>query len=145
MARKRLPVRLGADEITQACDRTRAQGSYCHVFGTLFCSCIIPGPGGAVLVSAEVLMANQRGDANRRTPMGLQTETVRPTGPGPDALARRIPRTSAPYLAVVGDSKTLACWRSRAANGFRRTIGIMTASGEGEMRATGRARQLSGG
>ncbi len=93
-ARKRLAAWRGidasgasAEEIPKLAIERGLEDSYRHVFGTLFWFLVLPGPAGAVLYRATVMLAGAmaRRGADARRP---STERVRRAGAAPAALAR---------------------------------------------------------
>lgn len=125
---------VNADEIPKLAIEQGVEDSYRHVFGTLFWFLMLPGPSGAVLYRATVLLAAQwHGDA--LTPLGHQLSAF-------GAPARRllqwldwIPvRLTAATFAVVGDFEdAIYCWRTQSGQWPRLNEGILLASAAGAL------------
>jgi adenosylcobinamide-phosphate synthase len=124
----------GAEEIPKLAIEQGLEDSYRHVFGTLFWFLVLPGPAGAVLYRATVLLASEwQGD--ELTPPGHQLSVF-------GAPVRRllhwldwIPvRLTAATFAVVGDFEdAIYCWRTQSGQWPRLHEGILLASGAGAL------------
>ena len=140
-ARRRLAAWRGSDasatsaeEIPKLAIEQGLEDSYRHVFGTLFWFLVLPGPAGAVLYRATVLLASEwQGD--ELTPLGHQLSVF-------GAPVRRllhwldwIPvRLTAATFAVVGDFEdAIYCWRTQSGQWPRLNDGILLASGAGAL------------
>ena len=140
-ARRRLAAWRGSDasaataeEIPKLAIEQGFKDSYCHVFGTLFWFLVLPGPAGAVLYRATVLLASQwHGD--ELTPLGHQLSAF-------GTPVRRllhwldwIPvRLTAATSAVVGDFEVaIYGGRTPAGHGPSLHDGILLASGAGAL------------
>jgi adenosylcobinamide-phosphate synthase len=125
---------VSAEEIPKLAIEQGLKDSYCHVFGTLFWFLVLPGPAGAVLYRATVLLASEwQGD--ELTPLGHQLSVF-------GAPVRRllhwldwIPvRLTAATFAVVGDFEdAIYCWRTQSGQWPRLNDGILLASGAGAL------------
>ena len=123
-----------ADEIPKLAIEQGLADSYCHVFGTLFWFLILPGPAGAVLYRATVLLAAEW-RAEESAPLVHRLDAF-------GAPVRRllqwldwIPlRLTAATFAVVGDFEdAVYCWRTQAGQWPRLHDGILLASGAGAL------------
>jgi adenosylcobinamide-phosphate synthase len=125
---------VGAEEIPKLAIEQGLEDSYCHVFGILFWFLVLPGPAGAVLYRATVLLASEwQGD--ELTPLGHQLSAF-------GAPVRRllhwldwIPvRLTAATFAVVGDFEdAIYCWRTQSGQWPSLNDGILLASGAGAL------------
>jgi adenosylcobinamide-phosphate synthase len=140
-ARRRLVAWRGSDasaasaeEIPKLAIEQGVQDTYCHVFGTLFWFLVLPGPAGAVLYRATVLLAAQwRGEA--LAPLGHQMSAF---GAPVQRLLHWLDwipvRLTAATFAVVGDFEdAIYCWRTQAAQWPRSHEGILLTSAAGAL------------
>jgi adenosylcobinamide-phosphate synthase len=122
------------EEIPKLAIEQGLEDSYRHVFGTLFWFLVLPGPAGAVLYRAVVLLAEQwSGDA--ATPMGRQlAEFGRPVQRLLHWLDWVPVRLTAITFAIVGDFEdAIYCWRTQAKQWPSTQDGILLASGAGAL------------
>jgi adenosylcobinamide-phosphate synthase len=140
-ARKRLAAWRGidasgvsAEEIPKLAIERGLEDSYRHVFGTLFWFLVLPGPAGAVLYRATVMLAAQwHGEA--LTPIGHQLSAF---GAPVQRLLHWLDwvpvRLTAATFAVVGDFEdAIYCWRTQANEWPALHEGILLASGAGAL------------
>lgn len=140
-ARKRLAAWRGIDasaasgqEIPRLAIEQGLEDSYRHVFGTLFWFLVLPGPAGALLYRATVLLAAEW-HGNPLTPIGQQMSTF---GAPVQRLLHWLDwvpvRLTAATFAVVGDFEdAIYCWRTQAGQWPRLHEGILLASGAGAL------------
>jgi adenosylcobinamide-phosphate synthase len=133
---------LSSSEIAKLAVERGLLDSYRHVFAALFWFTVLPGPAGAVLYRAAVLVADEwRGD-----PRGTETTPIahaRAIFGGPARgllwLLDWIPvRLTALSFAIVGDFEDAAfCWRTQAKAWATQEggehAGIVLASGGGAL------------
>lgn len=140
-ARKRLAAWRGvgasyvtAEEVPKLCIEQGVMDSYRHVFATLFWFLLLPGPSGALLYRAAVVLADQwSGDA--ATPMGRQlAQFGRPARELLYALDWVPVRLTALTFAIVGDFEdAIYCWRTQARQWTAIHEGILLASAGGAL------------
>jgi adenosylcobinamide-phosphate synthase len=140
-ARRRLAAWRGSDasgvsaeEIPKLAIEQGIEDSYRHVFGILFWFLVLPGPAGAVLYRATVLLAAEwQGD--ELTPHGHQLSAVgTPVRRLLDWLDWIPVRLTAATFAVVGDFEdAIYCWRTQSGQWPRLNEGILLASGAGAL------------
>jgi adenosylcobinamide-phosphate synthase len=140
-ARRRLAAWRGSDasavsaeEIPKLAIEQGLEDSYRHVFGILFWFLVLPGPAGAVLYRATVLLAAEwQGDD--MTPLGHQLRTFgTPVRRLLDWLDWIPVRLTAATFAVVGDFEdAIYCWRTQSVQWPRLNDGILLASGAGAL------------
>ena len=124
----------GAEEIPKLAIEQGLVDSYRHVFGTLFWFLVLPGPAGAVLYRATVLLAGEwRGSA--LTPIG---DRLGAFGAPVQRLLAWLDwapvRLTAATFAVVGDFEdAVYCWRTQAGQWPRLDEGVLLASGAGAL------------
>ena len=140
-ARRRLTAWRGvdaseatADEIPKLAIEQGLMDSYRHVFGTLFWFLLLPGPGGAVLYRAAVLLA-EHWSGDLATPMGRQLSHFgRPAQRLLYALDWLPVRLTALTFAVVGDFEdAIYCWRTQSRQWRSIHEGILLASAAGAL------------
>ncbi|MGH8799588.1 MAG: CobD/CbiB family protein [Casimicrobiaceae bacterium] len=140
-ARKRLAAWRGidasaanAEDLPKLAIEQGLEDSYRHLFGTLFWFLVLPGPAGAVLYRATVLLAAQwRGEAS--TPIG---DRLGAFGMPAQRLLHWLDwapvRLTAATFAVVGDFEdAVYCWRTQAGQWPVLHEGILLASGAGAL------------
>ena len=140
-ARRRLAAWRGSDasgvsaeEIPKLAIEQGIEDSYRHVFGILFWFLVLPGPAGAVLYRATVLLAAEwQGD--ELTPHGHQLSAFgTPVRRLLDWLDWIPVRLTAATFAVVGDFEdAIYCWRTQSGQWPRLNEGILLASGAGAL------------
>ncbi len=140
-ARRRLAAWRGSDasgvsaeEISKLAIEQGIEDSYRHVFGILFWFLVLPGPAGAVLYRATVLLAAEwQGD--ELTPHGHQLSAFgTPVRRLLDWLDWIPVRLTAATFAVVGDFEdAIYCWRTQSGQWPRLNEGILLASGAGAL------------
>jgi adenosylcobinamide-phosphate synthase len=140
-ARRRLAAWRGSDasgvsaeEIPKLAIEQGIEDSYRHVFGILFWFLVLPGPAGAVLYRATVLLAAEwQGD--ELTPHGHQLSAFgTPVRRLLDWLDWIPVRLTAATFAVVGDFEdAIYCWRTQSGQWPRLNVGILLASGAGAL------------
>jgi adenosylcobinamide-phosphate synthase len=140
-ARRRLAAWRGSDasgvsaeEIPKLAIEQGIEDSYPHVFGILIWFLVLPGPAGAVLYRATVLLAAEwQGD--ELTPHGHQLSAFgTPVRRLLDWLDWIPVRLTAATFAVVGDFEdAIYCWRTQSGQWPRLNEGILLASGAGAL------------
>ena len=140
-ARRRLAAWRGSDasgvsaeEIPKLAIEQGIEDSYRHVFGILFWFLVLPGPAGAVLYRATVLLAAEwQGD--ELTPHGHQLSAFgTPVRRLLDWLDWIPVRLTAATFAVVGDFEdAIYCWRTQSGQWPRLNEGILLASSAGAL------------
>ncbi len=133
---------LGSDDIARLAIERGLVDAYRQVFAVLFWFLVLPGPMGAVLYRATVLLAAEwQGDAvgDDSTPVLRSRAEFGRAARGLLVLLDWIPvRLTALSFAIVGDFEDAAyCWRMQAktwpvAEGGE-TIGIVLSSGAGAL------------
>lgn len=140
-ARRRLTAWRGSDasavsaeEIPKLAIEQGLEDSYRHVFGILFWFLVLPGPVGAVLYRATVLLAAEW-HGNELTPLGHQLSAFgTPLRRLLDWLDWIPVRLTAATFAVVGDFEdAIYCWRTQSGQWPRLNDGILLASGAGAL------------
>jgi adenosylcobinamide-phosphate synthase len=133
---------LSSEEIARLAIERGLIDAYRQVFGVLFWFVVLPGPAGAVLYRAAVLLADEwkgtaRGDDT--TPIGRERATFGQPSRTLLAWLDWIPvRLTALSFAIVGDFEdAIACWRTQARLWANEDggvpIGILLASGGGAL------------
>ncbi len=137
-----ITAELSSDDVARLAVERGLVDAYRQVFGVLFWFAILPGPTGAVLYRASVLLATEwrgPGKAQDATPIARERERF-------GAPVRRflgwldwLPvRATALSFAIVGDFEdAIECWRSQAASWAGEpgglTEGVLLASGGGAL------------
>jgi adenosylcobinamide-phosphate synthase len=133
---------LSSDEIARLAVERGLIDAYRQVFGVLFWFAVLPGPAGAVLYRATVLLADEwRAPAKGDDATPIDRERARFGAPVRTLLTWLdwIPvRLTALSFAIVGDFEdAIACWRTQAALWAQEegglTYGILLASGGGAL------------
>lgn len=133
---------LGSDDIARLAIERGLVDAYRQVFAVLFWFLVLPGPMGAVLYRATVLLAVEwQGDAigDDSTPVLRSRAEFGRAARGLLVLLDWIPvRLTALSFAIVGDFEDAAyCWRMQAktwpATDGGETIGTVLASGAGAL------------
>lgn len=133
---------LSSEEIARLSIERGLIDAYRQVFGVLFWFVVLPGPAGAVLYRAAVLLADEwkgaaKGDDT--TPIGRERATFGQPSRTLLAWLDWIPvRLTALSFAIVGDFEdAIACWRTQARLWANEEggvpIGILLASGGGAL------------
>jgi len=146
---------LGSDDIARLSIEQGLADAYRQVFAVLFWFIVLPGPAGAVLYRAAVLLAHEwKGIApgDDATPMmRSQTEFGKPARGLLAVLDWAPTRLTALSFAVVGDFEDAAyCWRMQAKTWPEteggEAIGTVLASGAGALgvQIGGPLQQLAG-
>jgi adenosylcobinamide-phosphate synthase len=133
---------LSASDVAKLAVERGLVDSYRHVFATLFWFTVLPGPAGAVLYRAAVLLADEwRGDGRGTDVTPIAQARAIFGGP-----ARRLlwlldwvpVRLTALSFAIVGDFEdAIHCWRTQAKDWAGEDggehVGIVLASGGGAL------------
>ncbi|MEP7062403.1 MAG: CobD/CbiB family protein [Betaproteobacteria bacterium] len=133
---------LSSEEIARLSIERGLIDAYRQVFGVLFWFVVLPGPAGAVLYRAAVLLADEwkgaaKGDDT--TPIGRERATFGQPSRTLLAWLDWIPvRLTALSFAIVGDFEdAIACWRTQSRLWANEEggvpIGILLASGGGAL------------
>ena len=121
VARRRRPRSSSSGEIAKLAIERGLVDAYRQVFATLFWFAVLPGPAGAVLYRAAVLLAEEwRGPVRGRRADAARAVARRVRRAGARAAAgcsTGCPvRLTALSFAIVGDFEdAVACWRTQAA------------------------------
>ncbi len=133
---------LSSGEVAKLAVERGLVDAYAHVFGVLFWFVVLPGPLGAILYRATVLVAEAwraPEGAVESTPIARERAVF---GAPAQALLRVLDwlpvRLTALSFAVVGDFEdAIYCWRTQARHWLNEeggvTIGILLASGGGAL------------
>ncbi|MCC6869500.1 MAG: CobD/CbiB family protein [Burkholderiales bacterium] len=133
---------LGSADIARVAIERGLVDAYRSVFGVLFWFVVLPGPIGAVLYRAAVLLAEEwRGPVPGVEPTPLVQARALFGAPARTLLAVLdwLPvRVTALSFAVVGDFEdAVVCWRTQSARWVTqeggRTVGILLATGGGAL------------
>lgn len=133
---------LSSGEIARLAIERGLVDAYRQVFGVVFWFVVLPGPAGAVLYRAAVLLAEEwRGPVPGVEPTPL-VQSRAEFGVPASALLRALDwlpvRLTALSFAVVGDFEdAVACWRTQASRWAAQegglTIGVLLAAGGGAL------------
>lgn len=133
---------LSSEEIARLAIERGLIDAYRQVFAVLFWFCVLPGPAGAVLYRATVLLADEwRGSTRNDDTTPIDRERTIFGAPARLVLACLdwIPvRLTALSFAIVGDFEdAIACWRTQATLWANEdggvAIGILLACGGGAL------------
>ncbi|HEY5366669.1 MAG TPA: CobD/CbiB family protein [Casimicrobiaceae bacterium] len=133
---------LSSEEIARLAIERGLIDAYRQVFAVMFWFVILPGPAGAVLYRAAVLLADEwkaPGKNDDTTPIGRERATFGQPARQVLAWLDWIPvRLTALSFAIVGDFEdAVACWRTQAQLWANEDggvpIGILLASGGGAL------------
>ena len=133
---------LSSGEIARLAIERGLVDAYRQVFGVIFWFVVLPGPAGAVLYRAAVLLAEEwRGPVAGVEPTPL-VQSRAEFGVPASALLKALDwlpvRLTALSFAVVGDFEdAVACWRTQASRWAAQegglTIGVLLAAGGGAL------------
>jgi adenosylcobinamide-phosphate synthase len=133
---------LSSEEIARLAIERGLIDAYRQVFAVVFWFAVLPGPAGAVLYRAAVLLADEwRGNArdDETTPIGRERDRFGWSARALLAVLDWLPaRLTALSFAVVGDFEdAIACWRTQAHRWANEeggvTIGVLLAAGGGAL------------
>ncbi len=136
------PAELSSDDVARLAIERGLVDAYRQVFAVLFWFVVLPGPAGAVLYRAAVLLANEwRGDVpgDDTTPLLRSRAAFGQSARALLDLLDWVPaRFAALSFAIVGDFEDAAyCWRMQAKtwpmSEGGESIGIILASGAGAL------------